>query len=143
MRSAADSAPVRAGGAIRRWLRRSRKLDCWPLGVSVIGAWFLGGEERGGTRSLSTALASRFRSGRRTSREQNRGGDHGRPVTVLVPDGGGGRLLGLVDHVGDPPDFALLVPRGVGVELDTEHGREHLGREVFGVIGRDLGGLAV
>ena len=61
----------------------------------------------------------------------------------LSPTAVCGHFLGLVDHVGDLPDLALLVPRAVGVELDAQDGGEHLGGEVLGVVGGELGRLAV
>ena len=52
-------------------------------------------------------------------------------------------FLGLEDHVGDFQNLPLLVPGAVGIELDAQDGGEHLGGQVFGVIGRGLGGLPV
>src|SRR5581483_9949927 len=69
-------------------------------------------------------------------------GDDGRPEALLVADGSLSHVLRADDLVGQPVDFLLLVPALVGVELEAERRREHLGGELLGVVAGNLLALA-
>ena len=60
----------------------------------------------------------------------------------LVADGGLGHVLRADDLVREAVDLFLLVPALVGIELEAERRREHLGGELLGVVPGDVFALA-
>ena len=87
-------------------------------------------------------LARARLGGRGASGEHDRRSENGRPLAVLVPDGGLGDVHGADDLVRDAVDFFLLVPTLVRIELHVERGGQHLGGEFFAVFTGLFVGLA-
>src|SRR5881296_762529 len=73
-----------------------------------------------------------------SSGDQDGGGDHRGPAPALVAHGRLRDAHGAVDLVADLPDLLALVVGGLRIELDPAHRRQHLGRQVLGVVARQL-----
>src|SRR5215468_2422812 len=74
--------------------------------------------------------------------DENGSRDDGGPESFLVADGGLGDVLRADDLVRELVDLLLLVPALVGIELQSQRGCEHLGRQFLGVVARDVLALA-
>src|SRR5215470_12629780 len=64
------------------------------------------------------------------------GGYHRGPASVVAAFRRGGDVQRAHDVAGEHPLLAPLVPRLVGIERHAEHGGEHRGGEVLGVVTR-------
>src|SRR5205823_14253918 len=62
--------------------------------------------------------------------------DDGRPTAVVAAFGGGGDVHRAHDLPREEPLLAALVPGGAGLERHPQHGREHGGGEIFGILPR-------
>src|ERR1700722_3315841 len=67
-------------------------------------------------------------------KDQNGGGDGGRPAAMLVADGRLRDVGGAHNLVGNAVNLFLLIPALVGIEVEIESSGEHLGGELFSVV---------
>src|SRR5213593_2080271 len=77
----------------------------------------------------------RTRFGRISPAEADRRDDGG-PAAVVAALGGGRDVHGAHDLTGEQPLLATLVPRLLRIERYAQHGRQHGGRQVLGVLAR-------
>src|SRR5205814_3118578 len=93
---------------------------------------------RGRKRTGLSTIDERLSTHHPLSADQHGGGDDGRPEAFLVADRRLGDVLGSHDLIREPVDLLLLVPALVRIELEAKRRREHFGRELLGVVSRDV-----